>query len=580
MEFQETEQNSAVEINTAAGSPQGENLTQILVRLGFVSDEQIRSALRIGQEQGKAVEQVLVGQNLLATNDLLAAISIQLRVPLIDLRKHRVSLEAIKLIPEKVARKYNVLPLDIVAGTLSVVMTDTRDVSTIDAITAVARMPIEPMMAASDDIRDAININYTTTDEMQAEGAMPVPPDAKKEANLDALISVETPGSIPHKLALLIQQAVRSKASDIHIEPQEDKLQIRYRIDGVLRDIMSLPLSTHAALISRMKVITNMNISERRQPQDGQVSFKVDVGKVDARVATGNTIHGEMAVIRLLPMSSSFPKLTELGFTPSVLEEYQRLISLPFGMILFGGPAGSGKTTTLYASISQLNHIERNIMTIEDPVEYHLKGINQFQVNSKADVRFDNSLRAFMRLDPNVILVGEIRDRETAQLATQAALTGHLILSTIHANNATGVVFRLMDLGVDPSLISSALAGTVAQRIVRRICRHCIEPYEPSTDEVTAYKKEMGEDLPSQFYKGEGCNFCADTGYLGRVAIFEVLTSTEAVRELLTSLATAGQIRTQAVEGGMIPLIKDGMLKVKDSVTTVSEVLRTSFSID
>ncbi len=409
---------------------------------------------------------------------------------------------------------------------------------------------------------------------------MSVPQAAKEEVDLDALISAEAPGSIPHKLMLLIQQAVRNEASDIHIEPQEDKLQIRYRIDGVLREIMSLPLSTHAALISRLKIIADMNIAERRQPQDGQVSFKVDARKVDARIASGNTIHGEMAVIRLLTLSSSFPELTALGFSPSVLEEYQRLISLPFGMILFGGPTGAGKTTTLYASIGHFNRMERNIMTIEDPVECHLRGTNQFQVNIKADVRFDNCLRGFLRLGPNVILVGEIRDRETAQIATQAALTGHLILSTVHANNATGVVFRLMDLGVDPSLISSALAGTVAQRIVRRICRHCIEPYEPSTDEVIAYQKEMGGDLPGQLYKGAGCNFCADTGYLGRVAIFEVLTSTEAVRGLLNSRATAGQIRAEAVKGGMTPLIKDGMLKVKSGITTVSEVLRTSFSID
>ncbi len=326
-------------------------------------------------------------------------------MPLIDLRKHRVSPEALKLIPEKVARKYNILPLGIFAGTLAVVVADTRDVTTMEAIGAVARMPIEPMMAASDDIRDAININYTAADEMQAEGAMSVPPAAKEEIDLDVLISAEAPGSIPHKLMLLIQQAVRNEASDIHIEPQEDKLQIRYRIDGVLREIMSLPLSTHAALISRLKIIANMNIAERRQPQDGQVSFKVDGRKVDARIATGNTIHGEMAVIRLLTMSSSFPELTALGFSPSVLEEYQRLISLPFGMILFGGPTGAGKTTTLYASIGHFNRMERNIMTIEDPVECHLRGTNQFQVNTKADVRFDNCLRGFLRLGPNVILV-------------------------------------------------------------------------------------------------------------------------------------------------------------------------------
>jgi general secretion pathway protein E len=360
--------------------------------------------------------------------------------------------------------------------------------------------------------------------------------------------------------------------------PHKDSLKIRYRIDGVLQDTASLPLSIHRALMSRLKIMATMNITEQRRPQDGQFSITVDGQDVDIRVACGNTIYGEMAVLRLLAKSASLLDLSELGFLPSMLERYQLLLKLPFGMILFGGPTGGGKTTTLYASINRLNRMERNIMTIEDPVEYHLEGINQFQINPKADIRFDNSLRAFMRLDPDVILVGEIRDTETASIATQAALTGHLVLSSIHANDAVGVMFRLLDLGVEPFIVCSALAGTVAQRILRRICTHCRKPYEPATEELAAYKQEMGE-LPAQFYKGEGCNICADTGYLGRVAILEVLTVTEEVRRMLISGATANQIRKQAIKDGMVPLMHDGMLKVKDGITTVSEVLRSTFSI-
>jgi general secretion pathway protein E len=563
----ETKQNAEVKINTAAGSSSRESLAQVLVRTGIISAEQMQSALQIGRKDGKTVDQVLVDQKFLTPGDLLTAISIQWRVPLIDLKRHRVHPEALRLIPEQLARKYNVLPLDIIGGSLAIVMGDALDVQSIDDISAVTKMRIEPMMANPDEVRSAIDRNYKVGDTLKAE----------EEAG-EELIPTESEAPVIRKLGLLIQQALKSRASDIHIVPQKDSLKIRYRIDGVLQDTASLPLSIHRALMSRLKIMATMNITEQRRPQDGQFSITVDGQEIDVRVACGNTIHGEMAVLRLLAKSASLLDLSELGFLPSMLERYQLLLKLPFGMILFGGPTGGGKTTTLYASINRLNRMERNIMTIEDPVEYHLEGINQFQINSKADIRFDNSLRAFMRLDPDVILVGEIRDTETASIATQAALTGHLVLSSIHANDAVGVMFRLLDLGVEPFIVCSALAGTVAQRIVRRICTHCRKPYEPATEELAAYKQEMGK-LPAQFYKGEGCNICADTGYLGRVAILEVLTVTEEVRRMLISGATADEIRKQAIKDGMVPLMHDGMLKVKDGITTVSEVLRSTFSI-
>jgi type II secretory ATPase GspE/PulE/Tfp pilus assembly ATPase PilB-like protein len=564
----ETEQNAKVKINTDAGSSSRESLAQVLVRTGIISTEQMQSALQIGQKDGKTVDQVLVDQKFLTPGDLLTAISIQWRVPLIDLKRHRVHAEVLRLVPEQLARKYNVLPLDIIGGSLAIVMADALDVRAIDNIAVVTKMRIEPMMADPDEVRSAIDRNYKVGDAIKAE----------EEAEAEELISTEAEAPVIHKLGLLIQQALKSRASDIHIVPQKDSLKIQYRIDGVLQDAASLPLSIHPALMSRLKIMATMNITEQRRPQDGQFSIGVDGQDVDVRVACGNTIHGEMAVLRLLAKSASLLDLSELGFLPSMLERYQLLLKLPFGMILFGGPTGSGKTTTLYASINRLNRMERNIMTIEDPVEYHLEGINQFQINPKADVRFDNSLRAFMRLDPDVILVGEIRDTETAKIATQAALTGHLVLSSIHANDAVGVMFRLLDLGVEPFIVCSALAGTVAQRVVRRICTHCRKPYEPATEDLAAYQQEMGE-LPAQFYKGEGCNICADTGYLGRVAMLEVLIVTEDVRRMLISGATADQIRIQAIKDGMVPLMHDGMLKVKDGITTVSEVLRSTFSI-
>jgi general secretion pathway protein E len=461
--------------------------------------------------------------------------------------------------------------LDIVGDTLAIVMANALDLQAIDNIAAVTKMRIEPMIAAPDEIRGAIDRNY--------KAGYQVKTGAKAGPEPEELTLTETETPVVRNLTLIIQQALRSRASDIHILPQKDGLKIRCRIDGVLQDMTSLPLDIHVALISRLKIMAEMNIAEQRRPQDGQISVRVDGKDIDIRVACGNTIYGEMAVLRLLSKSASLLELSELGFLPSVLERYQQLLKLPFGMIIFGGPTGSGKTTTLYASINQIDRTERNVMTIEDPVEYHLDGINQFQVNPKADVRFDNTLRAFMRLDPDIILVGEIRDAETAKVATQAALTGHLVLSSIHANNAVGVIFRLLDLGVEPFLICSALAGTVAQRILRRICPHCRKPYEPAPEELAAYQQEIGE-MPAHFYKGEGCNICVETGYLGRVAILEVLTVTEEIRRMLISGATADEIRKQAIKDGMVPLMHDGMLKVKDGITTVSEVLRSTFSID
>jgi general secretion pathway protein E len=555
-----------------------ENLDELLVRTKMLTIEEMQKVLKIAGKEGKTVEQVLIENKLLTPHDLVKAISIQLKVPLIDLKRHKVTSDALRLIPEQLARKHNVLPLDIMGDSLAVVTEDPTDVQVIDDIATVSRMRVEPMMAFPDEIREAIDRNYTAGDEIEQVITVLSPSDVEEEVETEEFISPDDEAPALRTLGLLIQQAVRSRASDIHIEPNENKLQIRYRIDGVLQDTMSLPRSIHAALISRLKIIADMNIAERRRPQDGRCTVKVDDKDIDVRVACGNTTHGEMMVLRLLSKSASLLELPDLGFLPSTLERYQQMLKFPFGVILFGGPTGAGKTTTLYASINQLNRMERNIMTIEDPVEYHLSGINQFQVNPRAGVDFAGSLRAFMRLDPDVILVGEIRDTETAKMAVQAALTGHLVFSSIHANDAVGVMLRLQDLGVEPFFICSALVGTVAQRIVRRICPHCRVPYEPSVEERIAYQEEMGE-LPTQFYKGTKCNLCAGTGYLGRCGVFEILTPTEEVKQLFLSGATTAQIRAQAIKDGMVTLKHDGMVKVREGITTVSEVLSSVLSV-
>ena len=324
--------------------------------------------------------------------------------------------------------------------------------------------------------------------------------------------------------------------------------------------------------------MAGMNIAERRRPQDGQFSIRVEEKEVDFRVATSDSAHGEMVVLRVLDKSLSLLALTELGFLPEALERYSQMLRTPFGMILVGGPTGSGKTTTLYASVNQLDRGERNIVTIEDPIEYHFEGVNQIQVNPRADITFAGGLRAIMRLDPDVILVGEIRDDDTARMATQAALTGHLVLSSIHANDALGVLFRLLDLGVEPFLISSALVGAVSQRMVRRVCPHCRSLSEVPPDERQVYELELGE-RPEKLYYGAGCNSCANTGYLGRTGVFEVLMLSEELRRMLLRGASAGEMKAQAISEGMAPMRRSAMLKVQQGITTPYEVIRNIFTI-
>jgi type II secretory ATPase GspE/PulE/Tfp pilus assembly ATPase PilB-like protein len=539
-----------------------DSLEEILVRIGLIDAEQMQEISRTAAQGNKKLEEVLVEEGLVSPQDLVRALSIQLKVPLIDLKRHTISPQIMKLLPEELARKYNVLPLDVIGQSLALVMGDTTDIATIGDIAAVTKRRIEPMMGFPDEIREAIDRNYGAGGGGGEEvTVLEAPPE--EEVAPEQLLSEEAQAPAIRTLNRHILQAIRSRASDIHIEPQKDKVQIRYRIDGVLMDKPSLNPKIHDALISRLKIMSNMNIAERRRPQDGQYAVNVDGKNVDIRVACANTIYGEMAVLRILNKSASLLKLTDLGFLP--------------GMILLGGPTGSGKTTTLYASINQLNSKDRNIMTIEDPVEYHLPGINQFQVNPKAEVTFANSLRAFMRLDPDVILVGEIRDTETVKIAIQAALTGHLVFSSVHANDAVGILFRLQDLGAESYLICSALAGTISQRIVRRVCPSCREAYQPAAEELAAYKEEMGE-LPEKFYRGVGCNLCGGTGFMGQCGIFELMTLSEKVKQMFLENSAASQIRAQAIKEGMEPLKHDAMLKVKEGITTIPEVLRNVYS--
>lgn len=484
--------------------------------------------------------------------------------------------EALKLVPESLARKYNVVPLSVKDNTLRVAMADVNNILAIEALAARTKKRIEPVSAMAVDIHEAIDFNYKAFGDIAKQFglvAAPIETEALERGAAD--IADDSP--VARALNLIIEEAVKSRASDIHIEPEIDKLRIRYRIDGILHDVSSLPLGAHRPLISRIKILADMNIADHRRPQDGQLSVETKGKSIDIRVATINTVHGEMATLRLLDKSVAALPLSQLGFLPESREKFEQMLMVPYGMVLLSGPTGAGKTTTLYASVNSLDRVSRKIITIEDPVEYRFEGINQIQVNPKAGLTFASGLRSIVRLDPDVILVGEIRDSETAQIAVQSALTGHLVLSSVHANDTVGVLFRLIDLGVEPFLICSALIGIVAQRMVRRVCPHCARNVSAPVVEQMAYRREMGE-ARSDFAYGAGCKACAYTGYLGRTGVFEIMPLSDEIKRLLLTGATAAEIKAQAIKEGMMTLSKDSMLKTKTGITTPYEVLRNVYS--
>ena len=561
------------------------SLAEMLLEENIITAEELEKALDIQRRKGGKLSQILVKQGLVTAEDLATLYSIQLNIPLIDLKRHAVQPGALSLIPEAMAREHALIPLDVVSDSLVVAMADPEDIRTIEDIRAQVKMKVEVVLATPSDIEQAININYRSGAELEKQISQ-FAPSVQEETDVASELIARTP--VAQSLDLLIMQAVRDRASDVHFEPQVNRLRVRYRIDGILHDISSLPLHIHAALVSRVKILAEMNIAEQRRSQEGRFSIKVEDKEVDIRASTMETAYGERVTLRILDKSLALFTLPELGFLPDVLSKYQLILKSPLGMILVGGPTGSGKTTTLYASIGQLDRDERNILTIEDPIEYHFMDINQTRVNQKAGITFASGLRSILRHDPDVILVGEIRDKDTAITAVQAALTGHLVLSSIHANDAVGVLFRLIDLGIEPYLILSTLVGVVGQRMVRRICSHCRAPSRPSIEEQMAYDEEMRQqpasfeeirEQPPSFYSGAGCNLCASTGYRGRTALFEVLVMSEEIRGMLLIGATASDLRAQAISEGMVTMKRDGMLKAKEGITSISEVLRSVFSI-
>jgi len=551
----------------------------MLVEAKLITDSQLRDAQAVSLREGRKVEHVLVEQGHINHQQLAMFLSLKMNIPFVNLKKQEFEPGALEMVPESIARKYNVVPLDITDGSIVVAMEDPSNVNALDDLALITKKRVEPVLGIPSDIQDAIDRSYRSGSEIEKQLAS-IPSRAISHGLAEARLSADTIAQAPivRAIDLLILQGVRDRASDVHVEPQEGDLRIRYRIDGILHDTLTLPASVHPALISRLKIMAGMNIAERRRPQDGQITFQLEDREVDIRVASANTVHGEMMVLRILDKGFALMTLPELGFLPDALERYQKCLKMPFGMVVTSGPTGSGKTTTLYGSVNQLDNVGRNVITIEDPVEYRFDNINQMQVNVQAGVTFATGLRATMRLDPDVVLVGEIRDSETAKIAIQAALTGHLVMTSLHANDTSSVIFRLIDLGAESFLVAQAIVGIVAQRMVRRICPHCARHVPALPEEQLAYEEEMGEHR-TEFMYGSGCNFCAGTGYLGRTGIYEVMQVSEDIRRMILTGASGDQIRAQATKEGMVSLWRCGMMMVQAGRTTPYEVLRNVYSI-
>ncbi len=550
------------------------SFADMLAEAGILSADQVSKAQEDARRDNISLSQLLVRDGLVLGSDLAAFTSLHLALPLVDLPSVELDPDVVGLLPEEVAMKYMVLALRSTETTLTVAMADPTNVQAIQDLTARTGLRIEPEVATDHDIEEHIDVAYKLVREKKRDDA---PSD---ESGAGRLTADEFRNAKPAQFVeLILGQAQHDGASDIHIEPTEKKLRIRFRIDGVLQETMSLPLALHPTLISRIKILSNMNIAERRKPQDGQLSFEGREGKVDVRTAIANTVYGEMGVLRLLDSGKlSSLGLDQLGMLPGQgLEKYREMLKLPYGMILVAGPTGSGKSTTLATSIMTLNRSELNVITMEDPVENELPDANQLQVHPEAGVTFAAILRSILRLDPDVILVGEIRDEETATLAIEAALTGHLVLSTVHANDSVSTLLRIKELGVPAYLIASAMIGVVAQRMVRKLCTSCAVMEERPLAEQGVYEEELGEKRESFLY-GTGCNTCSQTGYRGRTGIYEVLELTDPLRQLFLNDAPRHELWNQTVADGTLPLKRDGMLKVKSGITTPYEIIRTAES--
>ncbi|MDP1809564.1 MAG: ATPase, T2SS/T4P/T4SS family [Actinomycetota bacterium] len=544
-----------------------ERLGLFLVRAGVVTDAQLADGLQIHKVTGLPLTQVLMEMGYCKSGDILPKLARQLGIKYIDLGDYKINVTAIAVVPEELARRYSVLPVDFADGKLVLLMASPDNVLAIDDVQMASGYEVTPAVGLYDDIEAGINQYFSMADSLSSD----LTAGAAGE-DLDGVEAISEDAPIVKLINFIISQGVEDRASDIHIEPQEKNLRVRYRIDGVLHEVMKSPKRVQAAIISRLKIMASMDIAENRKPQDGRATMSVKGRGVDFRVATLPTIYGERVCMRVLETESILLRLDDLGFLPDTLSRFKSAFSKPYGAILVTGPTGSGKSTSLYATLNVLNTEGKNIVTIEDPVEYRLPGINQVQINAKAGLSFARGLRAILRASPDIVMVGEIRDHETAQIAIEAALTGHLVLSTLHTNDAPGAISRLTEMGIEPFLISSAIDCVQAQRLARRLCPYCKEPYTPDADLVKAMGIKSEE--PLTLYRPKGCSKCNNNGYKGRVGLYEVMLMSPTIEKLTVERATAEEIKRTAMEEGMQTLREDGIAKVLQGQTSYEEVLR------
>ena len=571
-----SEPNDAVAVDNRGGFSRPVSLGQMVIDAGILNADEVASAQETAWKERLPLGRVLVKEGMVLSTDLATVTALHLGLALVDLRSEKIDPASVAQIPEDVARRYLVLPISRTGDRLTVAMTDPTDLQVLQDLASRTGYAIDPVITTEEDLQEHIDRAYRIT--AQPLSGVQASDTDLSEARLTAQTLRESgPAQV---INLLLQQALQDRASDIHIEPSGSRLRIRFRIDGILHEVMNLPLDMHPTIISRLKIMCGMNIAERRHPQDGQLTFEAMDHTVDVRVAISGTVAGEMSVLRLLDDKKfTLLSLDQLGFRPDSEEAFRKLLRLPYGMVIVCGPTGSGKSTTLYASVLQMNRTENNVISIEDPVEYHMADVNQMQVNVEAGITFASQLRSILRLDPDVILVGEIRDQETALIATQAALTGHLVLTTLHANDTVSALIRLRELGVPPYLVASSVAGIVAQRMVRAVCQTCMTLTDRPVAEQQAYEAEMGGHQ-TRFQYGSGCNACAQTGYVGRIGVFEVLNITDGIRQLFLEDAPRHQLFNQAVSEGITLLRQDGMMKVQQNLTTPYEVMRVMFSLE
>lgn len=571
-----------------------EAIGEVFLRLGLINRDQLKQAIEKQKllKRQESLGDVLVSMGFISEKDKVRGLAEQWGVPFVDVGDVEIDASLTKLVPENVARKLKVVPIAKKNGKLTLAMKNPLDIFAIDEVRMMTGIDVEPAIASEEDIINAISRTYRRQIDVGEQIDSVIKEfdtgdidfgagsggDDDEEISIEQLRELSEEAPVIKLANLIISRSISDGGSDIHIEPAKDYVRVRLRVDGILHEIMRIPKKVQASLISRFKIMAEMDIATKRSPQDGRIGAIIDGRQYDFRVSTLPSVYGEKVVLRILDKSSVSVGLHKLGMLPETLEKFESLISRTYGIILVTGPTGSGKSTTLYSVLTKLNSGEKNILTIEDPVEYELEGLTQVQINNRAGLTFASGLRTMLRQDPDIAMVGEIRDAETATIATEAALTGHLVLSTLHTNDAPGAMTRLVDMGIEPFLIASSVIGVLAQRLVRVVCPKCKEQYTPPRDAIGRLGIEVDGDARVTFYRGRGCDYCRGTGYKGRVGVYELMIVNDRIRDLVLQKASAHVIREAAIECGMKTLKDDAVAKILLGQTTLEECLRVIYA--